>query len=208
MLYFFVLVCWGCTIGAISSYTCVPKNFGRNTCKNSHKQTSSLTRVRHQAAPKLHLNANLNILLLGRNKQSHSPAPGTQAASSPAGARCPWIAFLSFQGPLVAKPFPSPSWWLFILHVEQLLWKAWPFNTTPLFRLDSKLSSFLVKAGLFFPPSPPHRLSFFHSSGGGEAQHILEKVDECSFRQVKTATQQYDSKLSHPFWCQTDTFFL
>lgn len=74
-----------------------------------------------------------------------------------------------------------------------LLWKASPFSSTTLFKLYSKLSLFLVRHG--FPL--PCKLGFFHSLVGGEEKKstFSEEVDECSSRQLETATQQW---LSYP----------
>lgn len=123
----------------------------------------------------------LTLLPLGRNKQGSSPVPGTWLLPALG------LPSLSSQSPLVAKSIPSPSCWgrclkrhqqfgLFILPVEQLVLKASPFNTTLLFRLYSKLSSFLVMEGLFFSfPLQMVFLSLFLSREGKKKKGTFQR---------------------------------
>lgn len=162
MLYFyFVLVDWGCTTGAIYLQIFVSLNIlGEKHLWRSPQTDFFLDRVRQWAVPKLYLNilplnASLNTLPLGRNK-------GSSRHFQPCCTGCPGLAFLSLQSPLLATSSPSPSCWgregrlerpsihpFLFSPLNQLMWKASPFNTILLFRLCSKPSSFLGKEGLF-----------------------------------------------------------
>lgn len=166
------------------------------------------------------LNASLNLLPLGRNKQCSSPASALghfQACWS----QGLWIAFLSLQSPLVAKSFPychsggerrhlkrpvvhgfySACW---TTTVESLtFWHYPPFQTI-------LQATFMFCQGrlFFFPPLPADWISFIPQEEKKTHTNFSEEVDECSSGQVKAATNRVWFQASYSLWYQTDSFLV